>query len=142
MKRKPRIYSIVAARPNFVKISPILAEVDKRGTLDAVLVHTGQHYDAAMKRSFFDQLQIPEPEIDLEVGSGSHAQQTADIMKRFEPVLDEKPPVAVLVVGFVGAIVGTRWLCREPSERLVVGLLLMLLSRRFEFPGLFCTLVS
>ena len=84
------ILCIVGARPNFMKIAPIMRAFSQPASgLSARLLHTGQHYDAAMKRAFFDQLHIPEPDIDFEVGSGSHAQQTADIMKRFEPVLDE-----------------------------------------------------
>ena len=69
------------------------------------MLHTGQHYDAAMKDSFFDQLNIPEPDIDLGVGSGSHAVQTAEVMKRFEPVLDELEPDSVLVVGDVNSTI-------------------------------------
>jgi len=71
----------------------------------ATLLHTGQHYDAAMKKSFFDQLHIPEPDIDLGVGSGSHAVQTAEIMLRFEPVLDRLKPTAVLVLGDVNSTI-------------------------------------
>ena len=100
------ILCVVGARPNFMKIAPIMrafARTDSR--LSARLLHTGQHYDEAMKHAFFEQLGIPEPDIDLEVGSGSHAQQTAEIMKRFEPVLDENPPVAVLVVGDVNSTI-------------------------------------
>ncbi len=89
-----------------MKIAPIMrAFADPGSNLSARLLHTGQHYDAAMKHAFFEQLSIPEPDIDLEVGSGSHAQQTAEIMKRFEPVLDEQPPVAVLVVGDVNSTI-------------------------------------
>lgn len=93
---------VVGARPNFMKIAPIMA-VLKRDypQLRPYLVHTGQHYDEAMKATFFDQLGIPEPDIDLEVGGGSHAQQTAEIMKRFEPVMLKEKPFAVLVVGDV-----------------------------------------
>ena len=69
------------------------------------MLHTGQHYDAAMKQAFFEQLRIPEPDIDMGVGSGSHAQQTAEIMKNFEPVLDELMPRAVLVVGDVNSTI-------------------------------------
>lgn len=100
------ILCIVGARPNFMKIAPIMRAFSQPASgLSARLLHTGQHYDAAMKRAFFDQLHIPEPDIDLEVGSGSHAQQTADIMKRFEPVLDENCPAAVLVVGDVNSTI-------------------------------------
>ncbi len=100
------ILCVVGARPNFMKIAPIMrAFALPNSALSARLLHTGQHYDAAMKHAFFDQLHIPEPDIDLEVGSGSHAQQTADIMKRFEPVLDDNPPAAVLVVGDVNSTI-------------------------------------
>jgi UDP-N-acetylglucosamine 2-epimerase (non-hydrolysing) len=81
------------------------AFAQSESALSARLLHTGQHYDAAMKHAFFDQLRIPEPDVDLEVGSGSHAQQTAEIMKRFEPVLDEAPPLAILVVGDVNSTI-------------------------------------
>jgi len=100
------ILCVVGARPNFMKIAPIMRAFREGPTsLRARLLHTGQHYDAAMKHAFFDQLHIPEPEIDLEVGSGSHAQQTAEIMRRFEPVLDASPPLAVLVVGDVNSTI-------------------------------------
>jgi UDP-N-acetylglucosamine 2-epimerase (non-hydrolysing) len=105
-ERPGHILCVVGARPNFMKIAPIMRAFAQPGsTLSARLLHTGQHYDAAMKLAFFDQLHIPEPDIDLEVGSGSHAQQTADIMKNFEPVLDDNPPVAVLVVGDVNSTI-------------------------------------
>ena len=101
-----QILCIVGARPNFMTIAPIMRAFAQPGcALSARLLHTGQHYDAAMKHAFFDQLRIPEPDIDLEVGSGTHAQQTAEIMKRFEPVLDGNPPVAVLVVGDVNSTI-------------------------------------
>ena len=67
------------------------------------LLHTGQHHEATMKRSFFDQLHIPEPDIDLGVGSGSHAVKTAEIMKRFESVIDESKPDTTLVVGDINS---------------------------------------
>jgi UDP-N-acetylglucosamine 2-epimerase (non-hydrolysing) len=101
-----QILCIVGARPNFMKIAPIMrAFAQPESVLSARLLHTGQHYDAAMKHAFFDQLNIPEPDVDLGVGSGTHAQQTADIMKRFEPVLDASPPLAVLVVGDVNSTI-------------------------------------
>ncbi|MBK8993562.1 MAG: UDP-N-acetylglucosamine 2-epimerase (non-hydrolyzing) [Gammaproteobacteria bacterium] len=101
-----RILCVVGARPNFMKIAPIMrAFADPQYGLEATLVHTGQHYDAAMKLALFEQLKIPEPDIDLGVGSGSHAVQTAEIMKRFEPVLDDVKPRAVLVVGDVNSTI-------------------------------------
>lgn len=101
-----QILCVVGARPNFMKIAPIMRALNNPVLgLSASLLHTGQHYDAAMKKSFFDQLKIPEPDIDLGVGSGSHAVQTAEIMKRFEPVLDDLKPKAVLVVGDVNSTI-------------------------------------
>ncbi|NND69816.1 MAG: UDP-N-acetylglucosamine 2-epimerase (non-hydrolyzing) [Halioglobus sp.] len=100
------VLCVVGARPNFMKIAPIMrAFAESSSSLSARLLHTGQHYDEAMKQAFFEQLNIPEPDIDLEVGSGSHAEQTAEIMKRFEPVLDAAPPRAVLVVGDVNSTI-------------------------------------
>ena len=102
----PQILCVVGARPNFMKIAPIMRGLNHpQAGLSGKLVHTGQHYDAAMKTTFFEQLHIPQPDIDLEVGSGTHATQTADIMKRFEPVLDEQRPHAVLVVGDVNSTI-------------------------------------
>ncbi len=102
----PQIVCVVGARPNFMKIAPIMRALraDDSG-LRATLVHTGQHYDQAMKATFFDQLGIPEPDVDLGVGSGSHAAQTAAIMMAFEPLLDEDRPAAVLVVGDVNSTI-------------------------------------
>lgn len=102
----PRIVCVVGARPNFMKIAPIMRALcaDDSG-LRATLVHTGQHYDQAMKATFFDQLGIPEPDVDLGVGSGSHAVQTAAIMTAFEPLLENDPPAAVLVVGDVNSTI-------------------------------------
>jgi UDP-N-acetylglucosamine 2-epimerase (non-hydrolysing) len=78
---------VAGARPNFVKIAPLIEEIQKRKSeVEAVLVHTGQHFDRSMSQSFFEDLGIPEPGVNLEVGGGSHSQQTAMIMKRFEPV--------------------------------------------------------
>ena len=100
------ILCVVGARPNFMKIAPLMRAFRAPGSgISASLVHTGQHYDAAMKYAFFEQLHIPEPDVDLGVGSGSHAEQTAQIMLRFEPVLDERRPTAVLVVGDVNSTI-------------------------------------
>ena len=104
--RRARVLCVVGARPNFMKIAPIMRAFRARGAeLDPVLLHTGQHYDQAMKDSFFEQLDIPLPEVDLGVGSGSHAVQTAEIMKRFEPELDRLTPDALLVVGDVNSTI-------------------------------------
>jgi UDP-N-acetylglucosamine 2-epimerase (non-hydrolysing) len=101
-----RIACVVGARPNFMKIAPILRALRARPNVFApALVHTGQHYDQAMKDAFFDQLGIPEPDVDLGVGSGSHAVQTAEIMRRFEPELDRLRPEAIVVVGDVNSTI-------------------------------------
>ena len=104
--RRARVLCVVGARPNFMKIAPIMRAFRARPqAFDPILLHTGQHYDQAMKDSFFEQLDIPLPEVDLGVGSGSHAVQTAEIMKRFEPELDRLAPQAVLVVGDVNSTI-------------------------------------
>jgi len=89
-----------------MKIAPVIRALNNaRYPFKVCLLHTGQHYDAAMKQSFFDQLHIPEPDVDLGVGSGSHAFQTAEIMTRFEPVMDDLGPDAILVVGDVNSTI-------------------------------------
>src|SRR6266849_6437172 len=79
-----KIVMVAGARPNFIKIAPLMRELRARPGLEVQLVHTGQHYDARMSQLFFDELEIPRPDYELEVGSASHAVQTAEIMKRFE----------------------------------------------------------
>ncbi|MBC8038391.1 MAG: UDP-N-acetylglucosamine 2-epimerase, partial [Rhizobiales bacterium] len=96
------ILCVVGARPNFMKMAPIMAALKAEG-FAVSLVHTGQHYDAAMNDVVFEQLNLPLPDVNLEVGSASHAQQTGEVMKRIEPVLLEKRPDAVLVVGDVNS---------------------------------------
>lgn len=100
-----RILCVVGARPNFMKIAPLMRAFSHEPGFSATLLHTGQHYDAAMKSSFFEQLDIPEPDVDLEVGSAGHAIQTAEIMRRFEPELDRLDAGAVLVVGDVNSTI-------------------------------------
>jgi len=98
------VMCIVGARPNFMKIAPILRALAAHSPpMPALLVHTGQHYDASMSDKLFADLRLPRPDINLEVGSGSHAVQTAEVMKRFEPALDEHRPSCVLVVGDVNS---------------------------------------
>ena len=93
-----KILCVVGARPNFMKIAPIIREIGNHDDLSHFLVHTGQHYDEKMSDTFFKELGIPEPDAHLNVGSGSHAVQTAKIMMEFEPVvLNEKPDVVVVV---------------------------------------------
>lgn len=98
------IICVVGARPNFMKMAPILrAFAAHRPALPTLLVHTGQHYDKDMSDKLFEDLCLPRPDINLEVGSGTHAVQTAEVMRRFEPVLDECKPSCVLVVGDVNS---------------------------------------
>lgn len=96
-----KLVNVVGARPNLMKIAPLMRAYGEDPAFEPVLVHTGQHYDANMSSLFFEQLGIPEPDVNLGVGSGSHAEQTASIMQSFEPVLREADPDAVVVVGDV-----------------------------------------
>src|SRR5688572_14628621 len=98
----PKIVHVVGARPNFMKIAPIMAAL-RSHPVEQRLVHTGQHYDHAMAQVFFEQLGLPRPDRDLEVGSGSHAEQTAAVMVRFERVVEEERPDMVVVVGDVNS---------------------------------------
>jgi UDP-N-acetylglucosamine 2-epimerase (non-hydrolysing) len=100
-----KIVNVVGARPNFMKIAPLMEEMARHPEIRALLVHTGQHYDEAMSRLFFQELGIPTPDINLEVGSASHAVQTALILQRFETVLLEEKPDLVLVVGDVNSTI-------------------------------------
>lgn len=100
-----KIINIVGARPNFMKIAPLMAAYENNDNIEPILVHTGQHYDEKMSDLFFRQLGIPEPDVNLEIGSASHAVQTAEIMKAFEPVCLEHKPDAVLVVGDVNSTI-------------------------------------
>jgi UDP-N-acetylglucosamine 2-epimerase (non-hydrolysing) len=106
MTARSRIVAVAGARPNFMKIAPIVAELAKwPDEFETVLVHTGQHYDDKLSDIFFEQLGIPRPQANLNVGSGSHAQQTAAIMTAFEPVVVERRPDLVLVVGDVNSTI-------------------------------------
>jgi UDP-N-acetylglucosamine 2-epimerase (non-hydrolysing) len=98
------VLCVVGARPNYMKMAPILRAFDEHvPAIPWVLVHTGQHYDHAMNERLFSGLRLPTPHLNLEVGSGTHAVQTAEIMKRFEPLVDELQPSCVLVVGDVNS---------------------------------------
>jgi UDP-N-acetylglucosamine 2-epimerase (non-hydrolysing) len=103
MTKPVKILVIAGARPNFMKIAPIMRAMKASPRLEPILVHTGQHYDVQMSETFFNELQIPTPDISLEVGSDTHARQVARIMERFETVCDEQKPEAILVVGDVNS---------------------------------------
>lgn len=96
------VMNVVGARPNFMKIAPVVEALRHAG-IPQYLVHTGQHYDEKMSRLFFEELGIPVPDVNLEVGSGSQAVQTAEVMRRFEPILLEVKPDVVVVVGDVNS---------------------------------------
>jgi UDP-N-acetylglucosamine 2-epimerase (non-hydrolysing) len=98
----PNITHIVGARPNFMKAAPVLSALSRHG-INQRLVHTGQHYDATMSDRFFQQLELPEPDLNLGVGSGSHAVQTADVMTRLEPELAAQRPELLVVYGDVNS---------------------------------------
>lgn len=107
-----KIINVVGARPNFMKVAPIVAAMKRRAaTFQSLVVHTGQHYDAAMSDSFFRDLELPEPDTHLGVGSGSHAAQTAAVMERFEPVVLAEKPDWVLVVGDVNSTLACALVC-------------------------------
>jgi len=100
-----KVICAAGARPNFMKIAPLMRAFKKSGNFDVLLVHTGQHYDENMSKLFFEDLNIPRPDINLEAGSGSHAHQTAKIIERFEPVVLDFQPDYVLVVGDVNSTI-------------------------------------
>ncbi|PCI17274.1 MAG: UDP-N-acetylglucosamine 2-epimerase (non-hydrolyzing), partial [Piscirickettsiaceae bacterium] len=111
---------IVGARPNFMKIAPIMAAMlDSSINLNVKLLHTGQHYDKKMSGSFFEQLGIPEPHVNLEVGSGTQAEQTARIMERYEALLLESPADWMLVVGDVTSTMA----CSIAAKKLGIGVI-------------------
>jgi UDP-N-acetylglucosamine 2-epimerase (non-hydrolysing) len=107
---------VVGARPNFMKAAPVLRAFAKLG-LEQTLVHTGQHYDASMSEVFFQQLDMPPPDINLEVGSGSHARQTAEVISRFEPVLLDCEPDLVMVYGDVNSTLAAALVCSKLGVR-------------------------
>ena len=117
--RMLKVINVAGARPNFMKVAPIVAAMQRRRSeFQSILVHTGQHYDARMSESFFRDLEIPEPDIDLGVGSGSHAAQTAGVIQAFEPyVLSEKPDW-VIVVGDVNSTVACALVCAKLDVKL------------------------
>jgi UDP-N-acetylglucosamine 2-epimerase (non-hydrolysing) len=111
------ILHIVGARPNFMKLAPVWRALQNRACFRQTLVHTGQHYDAGMSDIFFQQLAIPAADVNLAVGSASHAQQTADVMARLEPVVVERKPDLVLVYGDVNSTLAAALVCSKLNIR-------------------------
>ena len=107
---------VAGARPNFMKIAPVYRAAQVHESLDCLIVHTGQHYDYAMSQTFFDDLELPEPDHYLEVGSGSHAEQTAKVMVAFEKVCLEEKPDLVIVVGDVNSTLA----CSIVAKKLLI----------------------
>jgi UDP-N-acetylglucosamine 2-epimerase (non-hydrolysing) len=107
-----KVINVVGARPNFMKVAPIVEAMKRREReFTPLIVHTGQHYDAAMSDAFFSDLDLPQPDVYLGVGSASHAAQTAAIMERFEPVVLQEKPDWVLVVGDVNSTLACALVC-------------------------------
>jgi len=104
---------IVGARPNFMKVAPVMSALRDRPNVVQTLIHTGQHYDVTMSDVFFQQLGMPVPDVNLSVGSSTHAKQTAEIMMRLEPVVTERQPDIVLVYGDVNSTVATALVCAK-----------------------------
>ena len=105
-QRTHRILSVVGARPNLMKIAPLIAEMRRHDDLDPLLVHTGQHYDYAMSGVFFDQLRLPQADYTLGIGSGSHHYQTAEVLRRLGELIPQVKPDLILVVGDVNSTMG------------------------------------
>lgn len=104
LTRTPPLICVVGARPNYMKVAPIIrACAAHQPSIPTLLVHTGQHYDAEMNARLFADLDMPAPDVNLEVGSGTHAVQTAEVMKRFEPIIETHGACGVLVVGDVNS---------------------------------------
>src|SRR5688572_15097716 len=107
-----KILNVVGARPNFIKVAPLVDAMKRREhEFTPLVVHTGQHYDEMMSDAFFKDLELPEPDLYLSVGSGSHAAQTAAVMQRFEPVVLREQPDWVLVVGDVNSTLACALVC-------------------------------
>src|SRR5919206_141284 len=113
-----KVINVVGARPNFMKVAPLVAAMRARAReFQPLVVHTGQHYDAQMSAAFFRDLRLPEPDVYLGVGSGTHAAQTAEVMLRFEPVVIEHKPDWVVVVGDVNSTIACALVCAKLNTR-------------------------
>jgi UDP-N-acetylglucosamine 2-epimerase (non-hydrolysing) len=115
-REQMRIVHVIGARPNFMKAAPVIRALSSFG-VEQIVVHTGQHYDFNMSDVFFQQLGMPAPDVNLQVGSGSHAQQSAHIMCRFEPVVLERKPDLVVVYGDVNSTVAAALVCSKLMVR-------------------------
>ncbi|MDW8109407.1 MAG: UDP-N-acetylglucosamine 2-epimerase (non-hydrolyzing), partial [Candidatus Kryptonium sp.] len=109
----PIVAHVVGARPNFMKAAPVVAGLRKYSNIEQIFIHTGQHYDENMSEIFFKQLELPRPDVNLNVGSGSHAVQTAEIMVRLENLLNEIKPQLVLVYGDVNSTLAGALVCAK-----------------------------
>jgi UDP-N-acetylglucosamine 2-epimerase (non-hydrolysing) len=114
-----KIMHVVGARPNFMKIAPLIRRMSEQpAVFSQLLVHTGQHYDDKMSEIFFQELELPKPDVNLAVGSGTHAYQTAQIMMKFEPVLREFMPDWVIVPGDVNSTLACALVCSKLGVKL------------------------
>jgi UDP-N-acetylglucosamine 2-epimerase (non-hydrolysing) len=113
-----KIISIVGARPNFMKIAPIAEELKKYPEIEHILLHTGQHYDENLSKIFFDELEIPKPDINLGVGSGIREYQIEEIKKRFEPILLKEKPDLIIVVGDVNSTIACASIAKKHSVKI------------------------
>jgi UDP-N-acetylglucosamine 2-epimerase (non-hydrolysing) len=114
-----KVLHILGARPNFMKGAPVIRALGAHAAVEQVIVHTGQHYDVNMSDVFFEQLGMPHPDVNLQVGSGSHARQTAEIMTRLEPIVLESHPDYVVVYGDVNSTVAAALVCSKLGIRVV-----------------------
>ena len=114
-----KLICVGGARPNFMKLAPLVKALREAGDFQIVLTHTGQHYDEKMSGQFFRELGLPDPDHHLEVGSGTHAQQTAEILRRFEPVVERERPDGVVVVGDVNSTMGAAIVAAKLNVRVV-----------------------
>jgi UDP-N-acetylglucosamine 2-epimerase (non-hydrolysing) len=111
------LFHIVGARPNFMKVGPVMRALKRREDVVQTLIHTGQHYDVNLSSVFFQQLGIPAPDMNLAVGSASHAKQTAEVMVRLEPIVAERRPDMVLVYGDVNSTLAAALVCAKLRVR-------------------------
>ena len=112
-----KVVHVIGARPNFMKAAPVINALKGKTAVTQILVHTGQHFDVSMSDVFFQQLGMPAPNVNLGVGSGTHANQTAEVMIRLEPVLSENPPDCVMVYGDVNSTAAAALVCAKLGIR-------------------------